>query len=400
MRPGRVSVAQALALVVEGASRLGSESVALRACFARILDEDLRAAVDVPAFARSAVDGFAIACRDLEQASQASPVSLPILQSLLPGEPAAPELAGGGCARVATGAPIPQGADAVVMLEDVREGGDLALFDAPTSRGKHVISVGEDVRAGELLLVRGRCLRAPDLGLAASLEIATLQVVRKPRVAVVVTGNEMVPPGQARAGTSVIDSNSIVVESLAARDGASLNPTAYVRDDLAGLTRALEKADADVVLVSGGSSAGSEDHAPAALERFGQALVRGVAMRPGGPVSFGRLGSRWVFLLPGHPLACLAAYEFFAGPAIRALAGRPLEWPHRRARASLSSAVRSISGRTDYVRVEVQGGRATPLTHHTGASSLSSAVRANGAIVVAHEVESLEVGDEVDVFLY
>lgn len=399
---GRTSYERALELLVHGAEPLLPEVVPLAGAGGRVLAEALVAGVNVPAYARSAVDGFAVRARDLLTASASSPIELEILASSRPGEAAQPALGSAACVRVATGAALPEGADAVVMLEDVDEAKErrVARFSHGTHPGKHVIGVGEDVQAGEVLLKRGRILRAHDLGVAASLEVAALLVVRAPRVELLVTGDELVPPGTPRRGAQIVDSNSVVVRELAARDGAHISGVHYLADNAAALRERLRESDADVVLISGGSSVGAEDHAPRVLAELGQVLVRGVNMRPGGPTTFGRHGEQWVFLLPGHPLACLTAYELLAGPLLRVLGGRDAAWPHRVVHVPLLETLESAEGRTDFVRVTLDEDGARPLKHHTGSSNLSAAVRADGAILVPSATHRLVAGEGVRVFLF
>ena len=162
---------------------------------------------------------------------------------------------------------------------------------------------------------------------------------------------------------------------------------------------ALEEEGADLVLVSGGSSVGQEDHAPRLVAELGSLDFHGVNMRPAGPAGGGRVGDRLVFLLPGNPVSCLCAYEFFAGPSLRALGGRSREWPHRRARRELAREIGSQAGRTDYVRVAIRDGRVVPIAT-SGSSILSSTVRATGAVIVPQELESIPEGAEVEVLLY
>ncbi|NUP07250.1 MAG: molybdopterin molybdotransferase MoeA [Polyangiaceae bacterium] len=396
----KTSYEDALALIVRDAFALRSEVVPIESCHGRVLAEEVVAGVNVPPYARSAVDGFAVSASDLLSASEGAPVLLTVTGSSRPGSSPAPALRLGTSVRVATGAPVPDGADAVVMREVVEEHDGIARFTRAVPSRKHVITPGEDVSAGEVLLRRGRRLRPQDLGMVASLEIGALLVVRSPRVEILVTGDEIVAPGVSRTGTKIVDSNSIVVRLLAARDGAIVLPVRYVPDEPSAIEQAFRQSDADVILVSGGTSAGDEDHAPRVLASVGTLSVHGVDARPGGPTSFGRLGERWVVLLPGHPVACLAGYELFAGPLLRKLEGRGHEWPHAVVEAPLADALESVAGRTDYVRVVIDDGVVRPLSHHTGASNLSSAVRADGAILVPSDAARLERGSIVRVHLY
>jgi molybdopterin molybdotransferase len=300
-----------------------------------------------------------------------------------------------------TGAPLPDGADAVVMAEVCREdeAGAWVEVSEAVAPHKNVGAVGEDIRRGDLVLRAGRRLRAQDAGLLSSIGVAEVRCVRRPRVRLVVTGDELLPAGSRPSGVRIVDSNSVVLRALAARDGARLLPFEILPDDPARIRQEMAGADADVVLVSGGSSVGQEDHAPRLLAELGEVVFHGISMRPSSPTGVGRMDEAFVFLLPGNPVSCLAAYEFFAGPTLRRLGGRSRAWPHRRVRLPLARKIASAIGRTDYVRVAVEGERAVPLAT-SGASILSSTVRAAGAVIVPREQEGMPEGALVEVLLY
>jgi molybdopterin molybdotransferase len=264
---------------------------------------------------------------------------------------------------------------------------------------KNVGAVGEDVRSGDLLLRRGRVLRPQDAGVLSSVGRGEIACVRRPRVRLVITGDELLPAGSVPGGARIVDSNSVVLRGLVARDGAELLPFEILPDVPERIAAAMNDAGADIVLVSGGSSVGQEDHAPRLLEELGTLDYHGVSMRPSSPAGVGRIGERFVFLLPGNPVSCLCAYEFFAGPVVRARGGRSRAWPHRRVRLPLARKIASAIGRTDYVRVAIEKGRAVPLAT-SGASILSSTVRAAGCVIVPREQEGAPEGGEVEVLLY
>lgn len=193
--------------------------------------------------------------------------------------------------------------------------------------------VGEDIARGSTALAAGRRLRPQDAGLAASLGLAQLQVVRRPRVRLLVTGNEVRAPGTPKGPSEIYDANSVTLRGLVARDGGLLESHQRLGDDPQIIAQALAAPGADVVLISGGSSVGAEDHAPRLLAELGELAIHGIAMRPSSPAGMGRIGDTLVFLLPGNPVSCLCAYDFFAGRAIRLLGGRPADWPYPRTRA-------------------------------------------------------------------
>jgi molybdopterin molybdotransferase len=200
-------------------------------------------------------------------------------------------------------------------------------------------------------------------------------------------------------GARIVDSNSVVLRALVERDGGCLLPYGILPDDPERIRETLTKGEADVLLVSGGSSVGTEDHAPRLVAEHGSLDFHGVSMRPSSPAGVGRIGDAFVFLLPGNPVSCLCAYEFFAGPTLRALGGRSRAWPHRRVRLPLARKIASAVGRTDYVRVAIEAGRVLPIAT-SGASILSSTVRAAGCVIVPREQEGMAECSEVEVLLY
>ena len=386
-------------LLREQTGPLDPERVALLESAGRVLVRDVLAEVDVPGFDRSAMDGYAIRGADSFGASSYGPLSLAVVGESLPGQPFAGVLGPGQAVRIMTGAPVPEGADAVVMAEvcDEREG-EVQVRE-PVAPKKNVGAIAEDIRAGDVVLHDGRRLRPQDAGVLASIGCSELRCIRQPRIQLVITGDELLPAGSTPDDCRIVDTNSVVLGALVARDGGVLLPFELLPDRSEVIRAALESEAPDVFLVSGGSSVGQEDHAPHVLDELGSLDFHGVTMRPSSPAGGGRIGERLVFLLPGNPVSCLCAYEFFAGPSIRALGGRSREWPHRRVKLPLARKISSEVGRTDYVRVAIEDGRVAPIAT-AGASILSSTVRAAGVVIVPRALEGMPEGAEVEVFLY
>ena len=378
---------------------LEAEPVEVLVCAGRVLAEDVRAEVDVPGFARAAMDGYAAKGEETFGASAYDPIGFEVLGEVLPGSPFEGVVGPGQAVRVMTGAPIPEGADAVVMAEVCSEREGRVELTEAVSPGKNVGAVGEDIRAGDLVLETGRRLRPQDAGLLASIGVARPRCVRRPRVQLVVTGDELLPAGSRPQGVQIVDSNSVVLRALVARDGGELLPCEILSDHPEAIREALSAQRADVILVSGGSSVGNEDHAPRLVAELGSLDFHGISMRPSSPAGVGRIRNRFVFLLPGNPVSCLCAYEFFAGPTLRGLGGRSRAWPHRRVWLPLARKIASAVGRTDYVRVALEGGRVVPVSI-SGASILSSTVRAAGCVIVPRGLEGMPEGAEVEVLLY
>ncbi|MBW2453974.1 MAG: molybdopterin molybdotransferase MoeA [Deltaproteobacteria bacterium] len=417
----RTTVPAALAILAQRVASLPAETVAIDQAVGRVAATDTTARIAVPHFARSMMDGYAVVADSTLGATPYAPRPLQVVAQARPGRPAelARPLQSGEAVHIATGAPMPEGADAVVMVEHTepssprkestgkestgKEGAVQVGVTAPVSPGKHVGLIGEDIEDGTVVIAAGRRLRPQDAGAAASAGIGALEMVRRPRVRILVTGDELLTPGQLPSGSHIVDSNSLVLSALVQRDGGQLEPIARVPDDPARVRDAMTSGEPDVVLVSGGSSVGPEDHAPRLLAEVGEVAVHGVAMRPASPAGFGFIphdsGQRVVFLLPGNPVSCLCAYEFFAGPTIRALGGRTRQWPHRRRQVRAASKLVSVLGRTDYMRVTLGDDGAHPLMT-SGASILSSTTRADGAIIVPDEDEGFPAGALVEVLLY
>jgi molybdopterin molybdotransferase len=393
-----------------GGARAAANEEAERAPLAeacgRVVAEDVVAAVSVPHFARAAMDGYAVRGESTFGATSYAPVELAVIGEAMPGRGFSGDVKKGEAVRITTGAPVPAGADCVLMAEHTEElergGARVVRAREAVAPGKHVGAVGEDVPAGTTVVRRGRRLRPQDIGVLASVGAPDVAVYKRPSVAIVVTGDELLPPGSAPSGASIVDSNSLVLAALVRRDGGALRATIRVRDSRDAVREAIASAPDDVVLISGGSSVGPEDHAPIVLAEIGEVLVHGVAMRPSSPAGFGVFGEggrQLAFLLPGNPVSCLCAYEFFAGPAIRRLGGLPAAWPHPRRVFSVGAKFVSDLGRVDYVRVRVEGDRVFPIMT-SGASILSSTTRADGVVIVPAGLEGYGEGEQVEVLLY
>ena len=400
----RHTVQAALTWLDAQVTRLDAEDVPIRAAGGRVLASAIASAIDIPGFDRATMDGYAVVAQSTEGAMPYNRIPLKVVGDALPGVPFLQQLAPGETVRIMTGAPMPEGSDAVLPAEfvEVSSGaldqpcGVLAL--STVSPGKNVGRRGEDIVAGTTVLEAGRLLRPQDLGVMSSIGLGTARCIRRPRVRLVITGNELLPSGSAPHGFHITDANGPMLAALAERDGAIIDFPGLVRDEADAVLAGLQ-ADADIVIVSGGSSVGIEDLAPMLVARHGELVVHGIAMRPSSPTGFGRIGNRLIFLLPGNPVSALCAYDFFAGRAIRGLGGRPAQWPYRAMRATLARKISSPIGRVDYARVRLEDGHVEPLSVG-GASVLSSTTRADGFVIVGDDSEGFPAGAEVEVWLY
>jgi molybdopterin molybdotransferase len=410
----RHTVEAALAWLDRELVTLGGEWVPLMEAGGRILAAEINGEVDVPGFDRAMMDGYAVVAAAIDGATRQNPIAMAVIGDALPGRAFDGAVAPGQAVRIMTGAPLPTGCDAVLPAESIDLG---PVPTATASRttvgpparalvhalagvppGKHVGRRGEDVARGARLFDAGRTLRPQDLGVLSSVGTRAVNVVRRPRVRLVITGNELLPSGSQPHGYRLVDANGPMLAAFGERDGGVVDFPGLVDDTDEAILEAL-RADADVVIVSGGSSVGIEDLAPMVLARHGELAVHGIAMRPGSPTGLGRLDHRLIFLLPGFPVSCLCAYDFFAGRAIRALGGRDRAWPYQALGARLAKPLISPVGRLDYARVRVSEHGVEPLAI-SGASVLSSTTKADGFVVIPTESAGFAAGDQVQVWLY
>lgn len=402
----RATVQQAWAWIDSQKRTPRSESIASTVAGGRVLSQSLHSQYDVPSFRRAMMDGYAVQSADIATATAESPADLEIAGLVLPGQPFAGILTPGQVVRIMTGAPFPESADVCVPVELTQSTDDDRRVQIMQSlpADKHVGTIGEDIAIGDEVLSAGRRLRPQDIGVLCSIGVPSVEVRCPVRVRIVVTGNELLPPGSEPQENRIIDSNSPLVRGLVSRDGGVVTSSEIMPDDPAKILEAMQD-DVDVVVVTGGTSVGQEDYAPHLLAEHGEIAIHGISLRPGGPTGMGRMGDRLVFLLPGNPVSCLCAYELFAGRAIRELSGHASaasehpSLPYRTARFSMAESLKSKGGRYECARVDIVDGAVVPLAI-AGSSMLSSTTRAAGLMLIPADVEMVEAGEEVMVYLF
>ncbi|MSR32745.1 MAG: molybdopterin molybdenumtransferase MoeA [Gemmataceae bacterium] len=404
----RTELREAIQILQSRVASLGHEKVPLEKSFNRVLAQSLVAPVAVPHFDRAAMDGYAVKGEDTFGADQLNPRELEIVGESMPGNPCALATGENQAVRIMTGAKIPQGANAVIPAEVTQElppsrqfpFGSVQVFQA-MAPGKNIGKTGEDVKAGSTILEKGRVLRPQDVGLISSVGIREIPVFASPKVRILITGNEILPAGSPPEKEKIADSNSLTLRGLVQRDGGQAIFEGIIPDDSQTLEKALSEHGSDLVLISGGSSVGKEDHAPALLKKLGELAVHGVGMRPASPAGFGFLESRIpVFLLPGNPVSCLCAYDLLASMAVRKMAGLPIELPYPRAMVKTGKKIVSAVGRVDYVRVKIATNGLLEPVVGSGASNLSSTTRADGFILIDQDSEGFPEGTPVLVYFY
>lgn len=386
------------------------ETLPLAQALGRVLADDVISPIDVPAHDNSAMDGYAFAGAALHADA---PLALRAVATVMAGAPLTQAVDAGQCVRIMTGAVMPAGCDTVVPLELCRVEGDRVHIGPGTvCAGENRRRRGEDLARGRPALMAGRVLRPADLGLVASLGIGQVAVVRRLRVAVFSTGDEIAAPGMALAPGCVYDSNRFSLIGALQRLGIEAIDLGTVRDDPQALQAVLQRAidGADAVLTSGGVSAGDADHTRDVLQRLGEVAFWKVAMRPGRPFAFGPLRAGgpsakpvWLFALPGNPVAALVTFYVFARDALLALAGAtPQPLPALQARTT--TAIRKRPGRTEFQRARVSPGPdgvwQVQIAGAQGAGILRSMSEANALVVLRHEQGPVAAGEPVDVWLF
>lgn len=395
-----ISVEEACALVrgVSPAPR-ETELLPLSALAGRVLAEPLFAPEPVPAFARSTMDGFAVIAADTFGAGESAPAFLTVAGNIRMGEETALSLTPGCCARIPTGGMLPRGADAVIPVEYTEEDGfGACLIYRAAPPGENVIPVGGDLEAGACLFEAGARFTPSKIGALAAAGITACRVWKRPRVGILSTGNELVPADAPLPKGRVRDVNSHLLFSLVSAFGCEAKTYPIAPDELPALVAALETAaeENDLVLLSGGSSAGQADLTAAAIGSLGAVLAHGIAMKPGKPTVIGKIGETPVLGLPGHPAACYFVCETVAAAAIERLSGAPL--PRSTVPAILSEHLSSNHGREEFVCVALQNGAAVPVYGKSGVVSQLS--QAAGYVRIPRESEGLPAGSSVTVYLF
>lgn len=383
------------------------ERLPVGAAVGRVPASPILAPCDEPRFRRSAMDGYALRAEDTFGAGEGAPAYLRLAGRVEMGRAPDRALSAGEAMEISTGARVPEGADAVVMVEHTERAGETVEIVRPVGVGQNVILPGDDVRAGTPVVAAFRRLRPADVAMIAALGITSVEVFARPRVAIVSTGDELVPFEETPGPAQVRDVNSLALSAQVERAGGIPSTLGIVRDDPSALRAAVSRAleGADVVLLSGGSSAGVRDHTAEVLDAFGPPglLFHGIAVAPGKPTIAAARGNVPLFGMPGYPVSSLVIFELFVRPVLERLGGVADPPPPfgRSVRATLARQIASKPGREDWVRVglsrEADGGwSATPVRGSTG--TLSSIASADGVIRVGLEEEGVPAGREVEVF--
>jgi molybdenum cofactor synthesis domain-containing protein len=416
-------IARVATALVENRTRSGRtvERVSITEALGRIAAADIVSALDVPPFDRSTMDGYAVVASDTFYADEDHPVSLTLQGALFAGKQSTQIVSEGSCIGISTGAPLPKGANAVVKIENTAEYAErrdgrsvktVKIFK-PVAPAENVMRAGSDIKRGERILTTGAVLTPRATGVLAACGLNEVLVHQKPRVAILSTGNELVTPGETLSPAKIYDVNAqTLCDSVRALGGIPY-PLGIARDTLEALSQKIQRAtekEADVILASGGTSAGVGDLLPKAIEERGEILVHGVDIKPGKPFIFGMIQERPIFGLPGNPTSALITFNQFVAPLLRRLSGAVFatEVAGRHGRiitAKVTQRIFSEPGRNEYVLVNLIAPRspeehplATPIL--SGSGAITTLAKADGYLFMPKGKELLEENELVDVVMF
>ncbi|MEM2882294.1 MAG: molybdopterin biosynthesis protein [Candidatus Bathyarchaeia archaeon] len=404
-----VGLEEAKAILLEhfNPSPIGEEEVALEDAHGAVLAEDVYSGIDVPSFSRAAVDGFAVIAQDTFGADEDEPKALRIIGSIKAGEEPKLEIEPGSAAEIATGAPMPGGANAVVMVEYTQTKGDELLVFKAVSPGENVTPMGNDIMAGELVLRRGQRIASREAGVLAAIGRRRVRVFKRPKVAIISTGDELAEPGEALGFGKIYDVNSFSLSYAVLENGGSPLRLGVVGDDPRGIEEALRDAlrRADVVITSGSTSAGSGDVIYGLLDKLGSPglLVHGLKVKPGKPAAIAVADGKPIFGLPGYPTSAMIIYTALVAPVIRSMAGLGGGAEGIRQRAKVARRIASAKGRAEFLPVHLiksESGEVLAYPILKGSGAITSFSMADGFVEIPEDQEFLEEGEEVEVELF
>jgi molybdenum cofactor synthesis domain-containing protein len=402
MRPIRETIPLDEAIAILGDAILPIdrvETVPLGYANGRVIAEPITASMDVPPFDRAAMDGYAVIAEDTFGAGRYEPRVLRCVETVYTGQLPRKGITHGECVEIATGAPLPEGADAVVMVEETLKSGEgeVQIF-TPVYPRQHVGRRGADIAAGHTIFAPGEVLNPSRVGALAAVGLIEVSVYERPRVAILSTGNEIVPPGQPLRPGQIYDVNRFTLASIIAAHGSVAIEQQTAPDNIDDLIAAVsEAASADLLVFSGGSSVGERDLIMDVLHKTGEVLFHGIAVKPGKPTVFGRVNGRPVLGMPGYPTSCLSNAYMLLVPALRRMARLP-EYRPEVVRLPLSQRIVSTTGRRQFYTVRIEKGVAMPAFKASG--DITSMSRADGYIEISEQTDIVEAGEIVDVKLF
>lgn len=393
-----ISVHQALKIIEDNIKITELETIPLEDAYQRVIAHDIISQLDSPPFSRSAMDGYAVRAQDTFNASLKTPAKLTIVDRIGAGSISNAIVREGMAVKIATGAPIPDGADAVVMEEYTCEHGDGLDVESSLTPGENVSFKGEDVKKGEMTIKKGKYLQPADLAMIASSGYGQVEVFKKPRVAVLITGSELVMPRSTLKDAEVINSNHYAVRSLV-ESSLAIPVNSHEEDDAEKVKITIKDLleNYDALITTGGTAISKGDVVVDVADQLGEVLIHGVSMRPGKPFAFANVYGKPVFMLSGYPLAAMVQYDVLVRKNLEKM--QNLDKPAPLVKKRTTRKIPSTLGRTDYIRARADGDKVTPL-NIKGSTMIKSMVDSDCYIVIEENLEGISKGEECDVLLY
>ncbi len=389
---------EALKIIKSTPLNLKVEEIPLEKAHRRVLAEDVKSLLPSPPFDKSAMDGYAMRAEDSFGHSQTKPAHLTIEDRIGAGELSSKTLKTGKAIKIATGAPIPEGADAVVMEEYTVEDGDSLDVETSLTPGENINPRGEDLKKGDLVLKRGKLLKPADLAIIASAGYSTVKVFKKPEIGVITTGSELVMPNPNISGAEVINSNYYTLKALV-ESTLALPGIVHCVDSAKLVEEELEKMleTCDAVITTGGTAISKGDVVVDVADKLGKVLIHGVGMKPGKPFAFGMIHKKPVFMLSGYPVAAMVQFDIFVRQELLRMQG--IQNEPLRVRRTATRKIASTLGRTEYIRAKADNKTVTPLKIKSS-GVIRSMVESNCYVVIEENLEGFEEGEECEVLLY
>ncbi len=397
-----VSLTSALSVVQSVITSIDEEQVPLTRANGRIISRDVTAPIDVPHFRKSAMDGYAVVAESLFGTSNTTPKQLRNVDSIRAGQTPRKQIAKTECAEIATGAPLPEGADAVVMIEYTERDQDIVTFFKSVAPQENVILIGSDIKKDNVILKQGLLLTPRHTGVLSALGITEVPVRKRVKIGVFSTGNEIQEPGMTPEIGKIFDINRRAIIDALINDGFQVTDFGLTSDDPESIAQTINKGfqTCDLIITSGGSSLGAEDCILEVTKELGEVLVHGIAVKPGKPTTIGKISNKLFFGLPGHPMSALSIYYIIVRPALFAMLNA--EIPKRHIYGKLDTKVVSTIGRYEFLPVKIEkhddGIHVFPVMK--GSSAITSLALADGFLEIDENIEVLPRGTEVTVTLF
>jgi len=395
------------------AKRLDSELVSIEDALGRVASTDIFSPLNIPPFDRATMDGYAVVASDTYYCSEDAPATLIVKAHIRAGEAHSGDIKRGFCMGISTGAAVPKGADAVVKVENTMEieREDVVKIYKPVAPGENIMPAGTDIKRGEKIVTRGTILTARDTGVIAACGLTTVSVYKKPTVAIISTGDELIMPGENPTPGKIYDVNARTLSDSARECGAVPLSLGIARDRKEEIRDKIKEAlrmGADVIILSGGTSAGGGDEVPVAIAEAGELILHGVDIKPGKPFVLGMCNDKPVFGLPGNPTSALITFNLFVAPLLRAISGsvqnrdqRAKQKRHKKVKAKTACRIFSEPGRNEYLMVKLvhENGNLVAYPILSGSGAITTLAKADGYIYMGKGREIIEEGEEVEVEL-